>query len=229
MDKDTFLAKHGPIRLLDEVDAHFARLRQPHFENGKWQTHDRQGPKILDGHFYSIGYFRHDVDPRGMEHDWEALDAALGLAHELAGLLRAGGCRTLNSEGDAPYFPFVCSTGVSNRRPDFEAMGAVLPEALRAAYDSEEIRATYDPFIDGWPLSGRECVFWSDELGSTYAEDMSPESLAAFRRVSDRMLSDLEVPWRISFYPDFVEFPVIYGGIDIHGSFVGVITSCVWT
>lgn len=229
MTRDDLLRAHGPIELAASADAHFARLRQPHLEGGRWDKIRRKGKKILDGRFYTIGYFPEGVDPLTSEHDWEALDHAMRLTRELATLLREGGCRALSSEGDAPYFPFISTTCMEGKSLDYEAMGAGLPPELQAAYDNGDIDATYDAFVDRISLGRRACIFWSDERDGDHAEDLAPEAYQAYRRASDLLRESVEEPWKIAFYPDFVEFPVIYGGVDLYGSLVGVITSCVWT
>lgn len=229
LTRDAFLHKHGPIRLAEEVDRRFARLRQPHFENGEWDTIERKGPKILDGRFYNVGYFPEGEDPAAMDHDWEALDASMTLAAEFAARLKAGGCYTLQSEGDAPYFPFVSSTCVRKRQLDFDLLRARLPEALEAAYSEGVLRENYSRDIQVASGNYRRCVFWQDSLDGAYASDLSPEAYQAYRQVSDRMRAELEVPLEVTFYSDFIEFPVLYGGVDLHGNFVGVLTSRVWT
>ncbi len=229
MTRDDFLRKHGPIRIAEEVDRHFARLRQPHFENGAWEKIDRKGPKILDGRFYSIGYFPEGEDPAAMEHPWEALDASLTFAAELAGLLRAAGCTTLESEGDAPYFPFVSSTCVTQRELDFDRLGVSLPQALRSAYSKGDLHESYSTDIDIAYATNRACLFWPNGREEDYASDLRPEEYRAYRQVSDRMRAELEEPWAVTLYSDFIEFPVLYGGVNIHEHFVGVLTSRVWT
>ena len=208
---------------------YFGRLRQPHFADGAWDTIRRQGPPILGGHFYNAGYFPAGQDPAAGQHDWAALDAAVVLAERLAAILKAGECYALQSEGDGLYFPFVFSGPPRAGIPTAADLDAALPPELDQAYASKAIRANYGHTVEAISLGDQDCVFWDDDMDETYADDLRPESYAAYREASELMKSSLSDLVMLRFYSDFVNFPVIYGGRDQHGSLVGVITSLVWT
>jgi hypothetical protein len=229
MDQATFIAKYGPIKIARTAERYFGRLRQPHFAAGKWETIDRHGPPILGGHFSTIGYFPPGQDPTAMEHDWAALDAALTLAARLVAILKAGDCYALQSEGDGPFFPFVFSAPPHAGAPTPAALGASLPPELEQAYASRAIRASYSSSVEVIALDDRACVFWDDDMDEDYAADLEPASYAAYREASALMQSSLSELVEMRLYSDFVDFPQIYGGRDQHGTFVGVITSLVWT
>lgn len=231
MTREQFLAKYGPIRIAAEVDEHFARLRCPHLRaDGKWDKIDRRGPPIFKGRFYNIGYFPGGCDPTQMEHDWGARDAALTLARELAAILDEAGCRSVQSEGDAPYFPFVATGDEYDHFPDPDALDADLSAELYRAYANGDIRATYEHLMDSRSLSkyGRS-IFWPEDLDEPYSQDLPAAQYAAYLRVTERLRAETEEPQRIYYHPDFIEFPIVYGGVDIYDTFVGVITSAVWT
>jgi hypothetical protein len=229
MDQATFIAKYGPIRSAPAAERYFGRLRQPHLAAGRWETINRQGPPILGGHFYTIGYVPPGQDPAAMEHDWAALDAALTLADRLVAILKAGGCYALQSEGDGLFFPFVFSAPPHSGAPTPAALGASLPPELEQAYASRAIRASYSSSVETTDLKDRACVFWDDDMDDGYAADLEPASYAAYREASALMQASLSELVEMRLYSDFVEFPLIYGGRDQHGTFVGVITSLVWT
>lgn len=229
MDQSAFSAAHGPVAIAEDAEHYFGRLRQPHFADGAWNTIARQGPPILGGHFYNVGYFPAAQDPAAIQHDWAALDAALALAGRLAAILTAGECYALQSEGDGLYFPFVFSGPLRTGIPVPADLDAALPPELAQAYASKAIRGNYSHFVEVIELDGRDCVFWDDDSDARYADDLPPASYAAYREASELMLSSLSELAMLRFYSDFIHFPVIYGGRDQHGSFVGVITSVVWT
>lgn len=229
MQKAEFTKKHGPIQINEAVDSYFSRLRQPHFEQGKWHTVRHQGAKILNGHFYTIGYFGQNYNPETLAHNWEALDYGLTFTSGLVKILRDGECYALQSEGDGLYFPFIFGSCTVEGLPDFAQMQALLPEPLLRAYQTGEIKETYDATIQVYNTSKRACLFWDDESEEDYMEDLETRTYEAYQTTSKQMRSSLEKVVEIVFYADFVEFPVIYGGRDKYGQFLGVITSCVWT
>lgn len=227
MDKQQFLQKHGPIQLLEKANKYFARLKQPGLVKGEWKS--RTGRPILRGNFYNIGYFPAGVDPTKEEQNWEALDHALKLTELWLDTLADGNCYALQSEGDGQYFPFIFAKVTPDGLPDFEEMSVGLTAELLKAYKNEELHANYDYDIMIEDTDDLRCLFWEDEFDDTYAEELDPNSYDAYRNVSQMMREELKDIVYISFYSDFVEFPVIYGGLTKHGYFVGLITSWVWT
>jgi hypothetical protein len=225
MDRAQFTEKHGAIKLAKAADRYFAKLRQPQPKDGYWDVTGGVGPKILNGHFYTIGYFRADQNPLEQEHDWAALDTARRLTTSWVRKLRSGKCYALQSEGDGLYFAFICAANPL----DAAALGATLADDVRQAYAQGAIRGTYDASVTTIDRSGQACLFWGNSEDDYYAEELEDAAYSQYRAVSDRMLAVIDHPVEIKVYSDFVEFPVIYGGSTQDGLFIGVITSCVWT
>ncbi len=207
MDQAQFTEKHGAIKLASDTERYFARLRHPQSENGA-------GPPIVDGHFYNLGYFRGGQNPLEQEHDWAALDTARRLTTSWVRKLRTGKCFALQSEGDGLYFAFICAASPL----DAVALGATLDRGADAG-----------PAITTTDRSGQSCLFWADSEDEYYADDLAEAVYRQYRAVSERMLAAIHSPVEIRVNSDAAEFPVIYGGTNRDGLFIGVITACVWT
>lgn len=169
--------------------------------------------ELLMGRFFTHGFFRNGSDPFAASLPWQALADAVQFSKEIISILREADCTALESEGDAVYFSFVyCGDMLLDGLPDFAANDDVPPGAV-VKYET---------------LDDRDCLFWYDDFAEDYAEDLTENSLAAFKIVHGKMkavLKDL-VEFAIVAGP---EFPVIIGGTFAPGIFAGVITIRVQT
>ncbi len=205
MSKEDFVAKWGEVQdqKLSVLSQCVDPLEQP----------------IMKGTFYNVGYFRSDVDPSSLQLDWEAIDAARSLAEEIAGILKEAECGPFNTEGSNTFQPFfIPSLGRGPKTDDWDAK--VSEEAKDAAVGN------YDKFIRSHnPGSG---LF--EELEDYLNDDfINKTEYEAFKKVNDLASSKLNNTKAYYLYSDFVQFPVIRGGLDKYFNFVGVIGFKVWT
>ncbi|HMV79229.1 MAG TPA: hypothetical protein PKA14_14955 [Leptospiraceae bacterium] len=231
MTKEEFKKKHGEIRISERQNSYFERLKHPVFVNGVWKKrHSAEGKKILDGTFYNIGYFGSRVNPAETEHNWEALDYAIGFTESISDILKENECLALSSEGDAEFFPFIFTTLDSEGYPDDNAMQADQPKDVAEAYAKKVIRKSYSCVPTAYALQDNECVFWEDDFDEDIHEDLDSETkYNAYKKVSDIMKKELTGICSVHYYEDYVSFPAVIGGKDRFGNFIGLITSLVWT
>lgn len=177
----------------------------------------REGLELLGGNFYTNGFFRSGNNPVSSDLPWANLTEAIGFAEELAGILQAGGCTALDSEGDSSYVPFVyCGEMLLDGLPDFAARDEV-PLGAKVVYDTLELRS---------------CMFWPDELDEEIREmldhgnnSLSNAAYQAADRLMRRKLTDAVV-FQIERGP---QFPWVVGGTYCPGIFAGVATLCIRT
>jgi ankyrin repeat protein len=206
MSKEEFIKKHGEIK---NVSTNIGGLHTP----------NDGAELIMKGSFTNIGYFTREQDYKNMKHNWEAIDYAINFTNKIAKILNDANCFAPNTEGSNYYEPFfIPEAGWSDlisfdSKPSSEAL-----EASSGAYNK-------------WPSSYSNYgnVFIND-IKEHFEDDFIDEKqYKAFIEASKLMEENLVDTYNIQLYPDFVEFPWLFLGIDKYRNLVGVATTAVWT
>ena len=204
MSKEDFIAKWGPIEKLSI---------QP------MELKDPDGNLIMKGTLYNVGYFKQGEDPENMDLNWSAIDKARTFLDPAMKLLNEAGCMMTHTESEAKYHPFFMKIDEGFPLPDdFDAfVSEATREKGRGAY-SNEIEV-----VEGSAL-------FEDLDDNLSDEFITEKEFQAYKKVN-ALTNEMDIgeAWEYRFYPDFVDFPVIRGGIDAHDNFVGYISSKVWT
>ena len=230
MTKDEFVNKNGNIIILEDQNKYFSRLTHPAKINGTWEKGTGKGQPLFGGNFYTTGYYPSSKKPDDDGLNWEALDYENSFLNKAVKLLRSHNCRTLQSEGDGTFFPFIW-TGLLeiNELPDDNELGILAPKEVGLAYKNDEIPSKYSNLPVFYDLMERNNIFWDDEFEEEVTAGMTPEAKNAFAEVSDMFKNELPVISLIQYYPDYIEFPAVIGGKDKFGHFIGLITSMIWS
>jgi hypothetical protein len=230
MTKEQFIQKNGAIRILENQNRYFSRLTHPAKIGNKWEKGPCKGEKLFGGNFYNIGYFRASTNPLDSDLNWESLDYAMSIVNVAADILNRNNCRTLQSEGDGKFFPFIWSGKLEmNDLPDDQDLGVLASKEVGLAYKNNEIESDYSNLPIFYDLNEQSNIFWDDDFEAEITEGMPPETKKAFLDVNALFKKELPVISMIQYYPDYIEFPVVIGGKDRFGQFIGLITSLVWT
>jgi hypothetical protein len=230
MTKEEFINKYGQIRILEDQNKYFSRLTHPVKINGKWEKGNGKGTPLFNGNFYNIGFFPKSADPAGIEHNWDILDYQISFISRVIDLLKNNKCFALQSEGDGIFFPFIWSGKLEeNDLPDDNALGVLASKEINTAYKCNEITSNYSNMPIFYDLNEQKNIFWDDDFEEDITDDLDPVTKNAFVEASSIMKEELKIISEIQYYPDYIEFPVIIGGKDKFGHFIGIMTSLVWT
>ena len=204
MNKDDLIAKLGPCELVktkSEYDDIVHSCNDPRSESAP------DAPVFLGGKLWTWGYFPPGVDPREIDHDWNALAAAVELARELEKTATEAGLYQ-SSEADVPYQALVVKM-----QGDVKASMGMDPNEL------DERVIISDP--------AKNLFFTDDALDEGLEEYFGEDDIEAFKTISARMHDALKDVRRITFDSSEVSeglytvSPEIYVG-ELNGYLVGL-------
>ncbi len=206
LDKSAFINKHGEIKedtYLNELLNQCTYLPGESDDDLPYE----EWPKIFNGQFYNIGFFRNDINLDTIELDWGKLSKDLELAKKLEKLLE-GTCES--SDSDISYSGFVLPVPFDM---DFDVL-----DGMGMEEDNEELdNAVELEYID------EDNAFIENYDEEELEEYFSKGALKAFKKAGAFMQKNLtDVSWYLIRTETQIVFPVIRVGRSATGNFVGV-------
>lgn len=203
MTREQFVSKWGPIEAVELVPIA--------------SCDDPAGEPIMKGTYTTAGYFPRGIDYAQAELDWDAVDAAKTLSERIVHMLKEARCSTYVSSATSTFYHpfFIPSLGRTPKTDDFDARAT--EKALASA------NGTYRQYIGSFNLS--DLFTDLEEAREDYT--INDEEYETYTQVNVLAKEHLDELKYYELYEDFVTFPIIFGGLDTHYNFVGVIAYAV--